>query len=170
MVVFFSQCCDPLETCLSSKYCFDDFDLAKFVVVEKCDVKKCHSRMQKFVNFVALYKLDEVALEDVKKFFVNDLQLSSLAPTLDKEGRYTLFRDGGALLPSQINTERKSQLFVKGAFAMMDLVTDTIAATRKGVVHARDRHVDLRLEKFRSFDVKKTARRCKVTPLHSPAC
>ena len=127
---------------------FDDFDLAKFVVVEKCDVKKCHSRMQNFVNFIALYKLDEVALEDVNNFFVNDLQMSSLAPTLDKEGRYTLFRDGGALLASHINTERKLQLFIKGGFAMMDLVTDTIAATRKGVVHV----TDMRTFGWKNFD------------------
>ena len=36
---------------------FDDFDLAKFVVVSKCDLKKCHLRMQNMMNFIVEYKV-----------------------------------------------------------------------------------------------------------------
>ena len=36
---------------------FDDYDLAKFVVVAKCNMEKCHKRMQNFVTYTAKYKV-----------------------------------------------------------------------------------------------------------------
>lgn len=136
---------------------FDDFDLAKFVVIAKCNVKKCRSRMQKFVECTALYKVDEVALEDVKEF-LNQLPVVSYAPTLDKEGRYSLFNDVGGYLPSDIKPERKFQLMVKVFFTTMDLVTDTIAATRKGITV----QYDMREFGWKNFDRELERKKTKV--------
>lgn len=127
----------PLEP-PSARHRFDDFDLAKFVVVAKCDPAKCHKRMQNFVNYSALYKVDEVSEQQAADYQLNDLHdLFEYAATIDKEGRSSSFMDSGRFDPKSLDP-KKFHLLIKLFFMYMDLLTSTISLTRNGTVFISD--------------------------------